>query len=108
MTKKTLEQFIREYNDEHGYDNSQESMYETFIECLSNGIVQEETSSEHRWYDIRDIVHQVNIDGEDRFFETFDYHITGDNSASDMGLDIPTLDDVTEVHPIQITKTVYR
>ena len=108
MSKKTLEQFVREYNDEHGYDNSPESMYETFVECMSNGIVQKKTSSEHRWYDILDVVHKVSIDGEDRFFETYSYHITGDNSASDMDLDMSTLDDVSEVFPVKITKVVYQ
>ncbi len=104
----TLYDVVKAYNDEHGYSNEPDSMYETFIECISKRIVQEENESEHRWYDIRSVVHAVDIDGTERYFQTFDYHITGDNCASDMDLDMPTLDDVTEVHPHQVTMTVYK
>ena len=105
---KTLEQAVTEYNDKHGYSNDPDSQYETFIECLSVGIVQEETESEHRWYDIRSEVHKVTIDSVVRFFSTFSYHITGDNCARDMGLEMPTLDDVYEVFPEVVTMTVYK
>lgn len=108
MTKTTLEQAVIEYNDENGYDNSPEGMYETFIECLSDTTVQEATEYESRWYDLRNVVHQVTIDGEKRYFKTFDYHITGDNSASDMDLKMPTLDDVTEVFAEEVVTTIYR
>ncbi|UOL51324.1 hypothetical protein [Vibrio phage XZ1] len=99
---------VKAYNDEHGYSNEPDSMYETFVECLSKRVVQEETDSEHRWYDVRSVVHAVDIDGVERYFQTFDYHITGDNCASDMDLDMATLDDVAEVHPHQVTMTVYK
>lgn len=69
--------------------------------------MSEETSSEHRWYDERDIVHEVEIDGENRFFATFDYHIIGDNSANDMDLDMPTIKDVVEVFPVKKEVTIY-
>ena len=105
---KTLEQVVVEYNNKHGYSNDPDSSYETFIECLSVGIVQEETESEHRWYDCRSVVHKVTINGLDRFFATFDYHITGDNYARDMDLEMPTLDDVYEVFPEVVTMTVYK
>lgn len=108
MSKKTLEQAVTEYNDKHGYDNSPEGMYETFIEVLSDTTVQEDTEYESRWYDLRNVVHQVTIDGEKRYFKTFDYHITGDNSASDMGLKMPTLEDVTEVFAEEVVTTIYR
>ncbi|AGN30251.2 hypothetical protein VPFG_00252 [Vibrio phage nt-1] len=96
------------FNEAHNYSTEPNELYETFIECLSKRIVQEETESEHRWYDIRSVVHAVDIDGTERYFETFDYHITGDNSARDMDLDMPTLEDVVEVHPHQVTMTVYK
>lgn len=105
---KTLEQAVIEYNEEHGYDNDAQGMYETFVEVLAQRKVQEDTSSEHRWYDVRDVVYSVIIDGVERYFETFEYHITGDNCASDMGLDEPTLDDVREVFPHEVVTTVYR
>ncbi len=108
MTKKTLQYFIHEFNVKEGYEDSPSEDYEYFVECLSKGIVQEETTSEHRWYDIRKVVHEVDIDGEPRYFSTIDYHITGDNSASDMGLELPVIDDVEEVYPVEITTTVYR
>ncbi|CAM0060242.1 hypothetical protein VPHK406_0193 [Vibrio phage K406] len=108
MTNKTLQQFIHEFNVKEGYEDDPSEDFEYFTECLSTGIVQEDTSSEHRWYDIRSVVHRVPIDGEDRFFKTFSYHITGDNSAGDMGLDLPTMNDVVEVFPMEITTTVYR
>lgn len=105
--KRSLEEVIKVYNKKHGYENDPEGDFEVFVECLSKGIVSEETSSEHRWYDVRDVVHEVEIDGENRFFSTFDYHITGDNSASDMGLDLPTIKDVVEVFPVKKEVTVY-
>ena len=108
MSKKTLKEFVVEYNKKYGYDSDcPVSLYESFIECLSKNVVQEETESEHRWYDVRSVVHEVHIDQEIRYFSTFDYHITGDNSARDMDLDMPTLDDVYEVFPKSITRTVY-
>lgn len=105
---KTLEQVVTEYNVAHGYSTDAQSMYETFVEVLAQRKVQESTSSEHRWYDVRDVVYAVVIDGVERYFKTFDYHITGDNCASDMGLEAPTLDGVCEVFPHEVVTTVYR
>ena len=105
---KTLEQVVTEYNIAHGYDNDVQGMYETFVKVLAQRKVQESTSSEHRWYDVQYVVYAVVIDGVERYFETFDYHITGDNCASDMGLETPTLDDVREVFPHEVVTTVYR
>ncbi len=105
---KSLKQYVEEYSIEKGYSLEDEFLYETFIECLSKGVVQEETESEHRWYDVRSVVHKVTIDNVERFFQTYDYHITGDNCASDMDLDMPTLDSVEEVFPEEITTTIYR
>lgn len=105
---KSLYDEVKEYNDKKGYSNDAESMYETFVECLSKRIVQEETTSEHRWYDIRYVVHAVDIDGEERYFKIFNYHITGDNCARDLDLDLPTLDAVSEVYPHSVTKTIYK
>tara|TARA_R100000541_G_C1897352_1_gene84138 strand:- start:122093 stop:122413 length:321 start_codon:yes stop_codon:yes gene_type:complete len=105
---KSLKQYVGEYSIEKGYSLEEEFLYETFIECLSEGVVQEETVDERRWYKVRYVVHKVTIEGQERFFQTYDYHITGDNCARDMGLDMPTLDSVVEVFPEEITTTIYR
>lgn len=105
---KSLYDVVKAYNDKHDYSNDPESMYETFIECLSKRVVQEDTTSEHRWYDVRSVVHAVDIDGSERYFKTFGYHIKGDNCARDMDLDLPTLDNVSEVYPYEVTKTIYK
>lgn len=108
MSRRTLKQVIDDYNKENGYESCKSGDYEYFAECLSECLVQEHTEDERRWYDIREVVHQVTIDGEKRFFHTFEYHTTGDLSAWDMDLDMPTLDDVYEVYQEEIVTTVYR
>lgn len=106
--KRTLSQVIEEYNLENGYEpNDDNNDYEYFIEILSQGVVQEEISSQHRWYDIHSVVHKVTIDQEERYFKTFAYHTTGDLCASDMNLDMPTIHDVVEVYPHKVVKTVH-
>ena len=108
VLKKTLREACEEYNKTEGYENGEFECYETFIECLSKGIVQEECEHESRWYDMHSVVHQVVIDDELRYFSTFDYHITGDNCAIDMDLEMPTLKDVYEVYPEVVSVTVYK
>lgn len=109
MSKISLKQYIEDLSKADGYlDSSPEEDHELFVEYLSEGIVQEETESEHRWYDVRKQIHKVTIYDEERFFETFDYHITGDNCARYMDLDLPNIDSVTEVFPKTITKTIYQ
>lgn len=105
--KRTLSEVVRDYNINNGYEPNDNEDYEYFSECLSQGIVQEEISSQHRWYDIHSVVHKVIIDEEERYFKTFAYHTTGDLCAGDMDLDIPTLYDVEEVYPHEVVKTVY-
>ena len=105
---KSLKQYVEEYSIEKGYSLEDELLQETFVEYLSEDVVQKDTESEHRWYDVRSVVHKVTIDNVERFFQTYDYHITGDNCASDMDLDMPTLDSVVEVFPEEITTTIYR
>jgi len=105
--KRSLKEFIKEFNDNKGYDNSPEGMHETFIESVGE-FVHEEDSSEHRWYCIRDTVYRVIIDKEARFFKTQYYYMTGDSCASDMDLDPMNIDDVIEVYPEQVITTVYK
>ena len=107
MTNKTLLSHVKEYSAAHGYSTEEEFLYETFIECISEDVVQKATESEHRWYDVRSVVHKVTIDNVERFFQTYDYHITGDNCAEDMDLDMPKLSDVVEVFPREVVKVIY-
>jgi hypothetical protein len=107
--KTSLQDVIDEYNKEDGaFDSTPEDDYEIFIECLSKGIVFEEITDERRWYSVQKVIHQVEIDGNTRYFETFSYYVTGDNHWSDMGLDAPTLSNVTEVFPQEVLTTVYK
>lgn len=109
LSNISLKQYVQDLNRAEGYfESNPEDDHEYFVEGLSEGIVQEETESEHRWYDVRTQVHKVTINGEERFFKTFCYHITGDNCAADMDLDMPDIDSVTEVFPKTITKTIYQ
>ncbi len=106
---KTLREVCIEDCENEGFgDLSEALLYETFEECLSTGIVQNECEYESRWYDRQRVVHSVKIDGVERYFSTFDYHITGDNCASDMDLPMPTLKDVREVFPEVVQTTIYK
>lgn len=106
--RKSLEEYAKEYNAREGYGLDNEDLYETFVESLSEGVVQQEFHDSRRWYDVHELVHKVTIDQEERFFQTYEYHTTGDACASDMGLEPFTLNDVVEVYPETITKTIYR
>lgn len=107
MTNKTLLEHVTEYLTAHDYPTDEDELYATFIECLSEGIVQDTVTSQHRWYDTHNYVHKVTIDDEVRYFSTLGYHITGDNCAEDMGLDMPKLSDVVEVHPREVLTVIY-
>ncbi|CAL9980386.1 hypothetical protein VPHK567_0241 [Vibrio phage K567] len=103
---KTIIEHATAWNKERGYDCSEDGLVETIVECLSEYTVQTTTESEHRWYDRRSVVHQITIDGVARYFSIPDFHITGDNSARDMGLEVE-LSDIKEVYAKEITTTVY-
>lgn len=107
MTNKTLLSHVKEYSAAHGYSTEEEFLQETFIECLSEGIVQDTVVSQHRWYDTHNYVHKVTIDDEERYFSTQGYYMTGDNCAADMDLDMPKLADVVEVHPREVLTVIY-
>lgn len=103
----TLIEYAQAWNKSRGYDCSDDGLVETIVEALSEYRLQTETISEHRWYDRREIVHQITIEGVPRYFAIPDFHITGDNSARDMGLEVE-LSDIREVFAEQVTTTVYR
>lgn len=107
MTNKTLLDHLKEYSVAQGYSTEEEFLYETFIECVSEGIVQDTVSSQHRWYDIHNYVHKVTIDNMIRYFRTEGYYMTGDNCAEDMDLDMPKLSDAVEVYPREVVTVMY-
>ncbi len=65
--------------------------------------VYSEIGSAHRWYDEKTVV--VKVDGWLIQFD--DYHLTGDNSKSDMGLEFD-LSSVKFCEAYQVTVTKYR
>jgi hypothetical protein len=75
-----------------------------FAELLSeSGEVYSEIGDAHRWYDEKTVV--VKIDG--KFIQYEGYHLTGDDSASDMGLEFD-LSSVQFCEPYEVTVTKYR
>mgnify|MGYP005998057845 CR=1 FL=1 len=105
MTNKTLLSHVIEYSYAHDYSTDQEDLHETFIECLSEGVVQDDKESEHYDYVVRTYVHKVTIDNVERYFKTFGYHIAEESSVMD--LDMPKLSDVVEVHPREVLTVIY-
>lgn len=107
MSKKTLKEFITEYNDEKGYSNdSKECLFETFVECFDK--ICEDDYDEHRWYTNSRVVMKVIIDNEERFFAYTDMNCHGDGCRRDVGWETPDLDDdVWEVYPKEVTTVVY-
>lgn len=74
-----------------------------FAEVLSEGKeVYSEIGYSHRWYD--EELRVVEVDGNLFMFD--DYHITGDNSKSDMDLDFD-LSSVNFCEAYQVTVTKY-
>jgi len=103
--KKTLREFLTEFNNSEGWSICEEGLYESLVECFKD--VHSEKVDSRRWYDIYEKVIKVDIDGEERFFKTPSYHTTGDLSPSDMDLTPITLEDVWEVFPKEVVTTVY-
>ena len=103
--KKTLREFLVEFNNSKEWGVCEDGLYESLVECFKD--VHSEKVDSRRWYDIYERVIKVNIEGEERFFKTPAYHTTGDLSPSDMDLDSITLDDVGEVFPKEVVTTVY-
>lgn len=70
---------------------------------LDVDVVYSEIGRKHRWYDEKTVV--VKIDG--RLIGYDWYHLTGDNNASDMGLEFD-LSSVAFYEEYQVTVTKYR
>lgn len=104
--RKSLREFLTEYNIENGFSVEEASLYETLEEEFE--VVQKREWSSHRWYDVYELVRKVVIDEEERFFRTKDYYMTGDSCASDMDLEPFTLESVYEVYPVEVKTIEYR
>lgn len=103
---KTLKEFLTEYHKKEGWNLDSYDMHETLIECFDT--VKNEFADEHRWYDVWDLVIKINIEGVDRFFQTFYYNTKGDGNADDYGLEKATVDSAFEVYPHTVSTTVYK
>lgn len=74
-----------------------------FDELRDSKVVHEELHDERRWYQLWEKV--VEVDGH--FFRFYDYHCTGDDSPSDMGL-TDDISDIVEVEEYEKVVKAYR
>ena len=103
---RTLKDFLVEYNTKANYGLEDESLQETLVESFET--VYTGGRDEHRWYDVYDAVIKIDIDGEDRYFQTFYYETKGDGNADDYGLEKATIDKAFEVYPHTVSTIVYK
>lgn len=105
--RRSLKDFLIEKGEfEKGGEIDEQVLMEVF-DCQRSVRIWEGDVDRHSWYNIVECINKVVIDGEDRFFKGWFYDITGDNCASDMDLDLPTIDDYCEVYPVEKMVTVY-
>ena len=106
--KKTLKEFVVEYNTDHGYSNdNDEGLYETLVESVSERVWTGD-ADRHRWFTLYPVIVKVIIDKEERFFHDMLVDVHGENSdREECGLTVPDLDDLTEVFPKEVTTTIY-
>lgn len=95
-----IETVIRKYNAEQGFGLTNRDLIETL---RYHNIVFQEIGFSHRWYD--EVFKVTEILGIHIGYS--DFHITGDNSASDMGLEFD-LDKVVLCEPYEVIETKYR
>lgn len=81
--KEKIKTFLIAYCQSKGWSTSDKDLEEVLVEQMP---VFKEIGSAHRWYD--DEFRVVEIDG--RFIGFNWYHVTGDNSISDMDLELDT------------------
>jgi len=105
MTTQEIKDFIRidyeAYCTEKGYSFKPDDDIEEYL--TDGSVIYHETDGSHRWYD--DTINVVKI-GE-KLFQFNGFHITGDNSASDMGLEFDW-DTVCEVEAYEVPVIKYR
>ena len=88
------------HNTTQGYGTSDADLLEALTE---SDVIYREITENHRWYDVEFRVVKIG----DKFIGFDDFHITGDDSASDMGLSY-NLSEVYFCEPSIVTTTVYR
>ncbi len=103
--KKSLKQFVIEYNISNEYLDDKEGLFDTFDECFD--VVWRGEPDSHRWYTNYDTVKKVTIDEEDRYFKHYEMRPDGENSREDCGFEIPDLDDIKEVFPKEVKTIIY-
>jgi hypothetical protein len=104
--KKTLKQFITEHNEANNWSTDKESLFETFEEVFDT--VHTGEADKHRWYTNYDIVKEVEIDGEKRYFSWYEMTVHSESSSrEDCGYEIPDLDDIDEVYPKETVVITY-
>lgn len=102
---KTLKKHITQFCQEKGWGTDKDTLFEVFE---NRKIVWRGEPDAHRWYTNYDVVHEVEIDGEKRYFEWYEMRVDGEgNSREDCGFEIPDLDEITEVFPKEVVATVY-
>jgi len=98
MTEK-IKKHLTDYAISKGWETDDDTLFEIVREGKR---VYEENSSEHRWY--VDQFRVVEVNGMHIGYD--DFFMTGDNSASDMGLKYD-YNSICEVKQVQKTITVY-
>lgn len=95
-----IQKILENVCNKHGWEISDATFAEILIEA---DWVDSEIVNSHRWYDEKSVVVKI----EDRFIQYQYYHVTGDNSLSDMGLEFD-LSSVVFCEEYQVTITKYR
>jgi len=96
-----IKDFLNTYSVENGWGIIEDGKFISHL-LKEEKVISEEYGYKSRWY--TEVSKVVKI--KDRYFLFGDYHITGDGSASDMGLEF---DDATivEVAPVEVKVTKY-
>lgn len=98
MTEK-IKQHLVEYAASKNWQTDDDTLFEIVRESKE---VYSEKISSHRWYDDTFIVVEVN----GMYIGYHDFYMTGDNNASDMGLDYD-INSICEVRPVEKRVIVY-
>ena len=107
MEEVNLKELLIQYYKDNDYDweSTNETLYETFVECSDTVYISE--PDHHRWYTMYDVVRKFTVGGVDYFFADQNMSVDGDNSRRDCGWEDPDVEDLVQVFPKQVLKTVY-
>lgn len=86
-----------------GWGTTDSDLVEVLTESAESKELYSEIGPSHRWYDEKMVVVQI----EGKLIQYDDYHLTGDISASEMGLEFD-LSSVKFCEAYQVTVTKYR